>query len=66
MVAYLDKVKAMSVKIKDFKICQIFREENKKDNALANLASTFDFILDRSVPLKFLPNPSIDVSKNVC
>ena len=51
MVAYLDEVKAISMKIKYFKICQIPKEESKKTDALANLASTFDFILDWSVPL---------------
>ena len=30
MVAYLEEVRTMSMKIKDFKICQILREENKK------------------------------------
>ncbi|GFS42075.1 hypothetical protein Acr_00g0077930 [Actinidia rufa] len=40
MVAYLDEVKTMSRKIKDFKICQIPREEDKKADALTNLAST--------------------------
>ena len=53
MVVYLDEVKAISMKIKDFKIRQISREENKKVDALANLASAFDLISDRSVPLKF-------------
>ena len=66
MVAYLDEVKAISMKIKDFKICQISREENKKVDALANLASAFDFIPDRSIPLEFLPDPSIDITKIVC
>ena len=66
MVAYLDEVKVMSMKIKDFKIFQISREKNKKADALANLASTFDFISDRSIPMKFLPNPSIDVAKIIC
>ena len=66
MVTYLDKVKAISTKIKDFKIFQIPREENKKANALANLASAFDFISDMSVPLEFLQNPSIEIAKSVC
>ena len=66
MVAYLDEVKAMSVKIKYFKIRQIPIEENKKDDALANLALAFDFISDRSIPLEFLPNSSIDVAKTIC
>ncbi|GFZ14744.1 hypothetical protein Acr_24g0009340 [Actinidia rufa] len=65
MMVYLDKVKVMSMKIKDFKICQIPKEENKQVDALANLASAFDFISDRSVPLEFLPNPSIDVAKTI-
>ena len=56
MVAYLDEVKNMSMKIKDFNILQISKEENKKADALANLVSAFDFILDRSIPLEFLPN----------
>ena len=66
IVAYLDEVKTISMKIKDFKICQIPREENKKADALANLVSSFDFTSDKSVPLKFLPNPSIDVAKIIC
>ncbi|GFY99208.1 hypothetical protein Acr_13g0006090 [Actinidia rufa] len=61
MVAYLDEVKTISGKIRDFKIRQIPREENKKADALANLASTFDFILDRCKPLEFLASPSIKV-----
>ena len=66
MVAYLDEVKNMSMKTKDFKIRQIPIKENKKVDALANLTSAFDFISDRSIPLKFLPSPSIDVAKTVC
>ena len=66
-LAYLDKVKAMTIKIKDFRIQQIPQEENKQIDALANLASAIDFILDRNIPLEFLPNPSIEVSKtNIC
>ena len=38
MAAYLDDVKIMSRKTKDFRILQIPREENKKVDALANLA----------------------------
>ncbi|GFY90929.1 hypothetical protein Acr_07g0011250 [Actinidia rufa] len=65
MVAYLDEVKTMSGKIRDFKIRQIPREENKKADALANLASAFDFILDISIPLEFLASPSIGIAKPV-
>ena len=54
------------MKIRDFKIRQIPWEENKQASALANLAFTFDFISDRSVPLEFLLNPSIDVTKTFC
>ena len=54
------------MKIKDFKILQILREENKQADALANLTSAFDFISNKSVFLKFLPNPSIDVAKTIC
>ena len=66
MMTYLDEVKTISTKIKDFKIHQIPKEENKKTNALANLALTFDFTLDKSVPLEFLPNQSIEVAKTIC
>ena len=66
MVAYLDEVKAMSTKIRDFKICQISQEENMKADALANLASTFKFISNRSIPLKLLSNPSINIVKIIC
>ena len=31
-----------------------------------NLALAFNFISDRSIPSKFLPNPSIDVAKIIC
>ncbi|GFZ17083.1 hypothetical protein Acr_26g0003530 [Actinidia rufa] len=62
MVAYLDKVKAISSKIRDFKISQIPWKKNKKADALANLASALDFISDRNIPLEFLPNPSIDIT----
>ena len=65
MVAYLNKVKNMSIKIKDFKICQIPKEENRKADALANLASAFDYVSDRSISLKFLPNSSIEIAKTV-
>ncbi|GFY81124.1 hypothetical protein Acr_01g0009330 [Actinidia rufa] len=61
MVAYLDEVKAMIEKIGNFKICQIPKEENKKADALANLASSFDFISDRSIPTEFLASPSIRI-----
>ena len=53
------------MKIKDFRIRQIPREENKEADALANLTSAFNFISDRSIPLKFLPNPSIEVANPV-
>ena len=56
MVAYLDEVKTISSKIKDFKIFQIPIEDNKKVDALANLASVFDFISDKNIPLEFLAN----------
>ena len=64
-MAYLDEVKNMSMKIKDFKNCQIPREKNKKVDALANLASAFDFISNKSIPMEFLPNPSIEIAKNI-
>ena len=54
----------MSMKIRDFKIRQIPWKENRKTDALANLASAFDIILDKSVPLEFLPNLSIEIAKN--
>ena len=63
MLAYLDEVKNIFRKIKYIKISQILREENKKANALANLASTFDFVSNRSIPLEFLLNPSIEIAK---
>ena len=66
MAAYLDEVKSMSQKIKNFTIRQILKKENIKVNTLANLASTFDFVSDRSIPLKFLSNPSIEIAKPVC
>ena len=66
MLAYLDEVKNVSRKIKDFKIRQIPREENKKTDTLANLASTFDFVSNRSIPLEFLLNPSIKVAISLC
>ena len=66
MAAYLDEVKRLTQKIKRFTIQQIPREENRKADALANLASAFDFISDRSIPLEFLSKPSIEVAKSIC
>ena len=66
MMAYPDKVKTMSAKIQGFKIHQISREENKKVDALANLASAFDFISDRSILLEFLQSSNIDIAKTIC
>ena len=61
----MDKVKTMSGKIKDFRICQIPRMKNKKVDALANLTSIFAFISNRSIPMEFLVNPNIKVAKLV-
>ena len=66
MMTYLEEVKSMSTRIRDFMISQIPREVNQKADALANLASTFEFISDRSIPLEFLPSPSIDIAKTIC
>ena len=66
MEAYLDEVKNMSMKIKEFKIFQIPREVNKKDDALTNLTSAFNFFIsDRNILLEFLPSPSIEIAKIV-
>ncbi|GFZ00940.1 hypothetical protein Acr_14g0005750 [Actinidia rufa] len=65
MIAYLGDVKAVSAKIKEFKIHQIPREDNKKADALANLASTFEFISDRCIPLEFLTSPSIGIADQI-
>ena len=65
MVAYLDEVKTILTKIKNFMILPIPKEEKKKVDSLANLASAFDFTSDKSVPMEFLPNPSIDVAKTI-
>ncbi|GFS38940.1 hypothetical protein Acr_00g0060370 [Actinidia rufa] len=64
MMAYLGKVKAASTKL-EFKIHQIPREDNKKADALANLASTFEFISDRCIPLEFLASPSIGIANQI-
>ncbi|GFS33306.1 hypothetical protein Acr_00g0027710 [Actinidia rufa] len=66
MMAYLGEVRTISVKIKDFRIRQIPKEKNRKADALANLASAFDFISDRSIPLEFLANQSIEIAKSIC
>ncbi|GFS32087.1 hypothetical protein Acr_00g0020740 [Actinidia rufa] len=65
MVAYLDEVKTITAKIQNFKILQISKEENKKANALANLAPAVNFISNKSIPLEFLLNPSIEVAKPI-
>ncbi|GFS40591.1 hypothetical protein Acr_00g0069450 [Actinidia rufa] len=65
MMAYLGEVKATFAKIKEFKIHQIPREDNKKADALANLASTFEFISDRCIPLEFLASPSIEIANQI-
>ncbi|GFY92470.1 hypothetical protein Acr_08g0008660 [Actinidia rufa] len=65
MMAYLGEVKDAFSKIKEFKIHQIPQEENKKADALANLASTFEFLSDRCIPLEFLASPSIGVANQI-
>ncbi|GFS45359.1 hypothetical protein Acr_00g0095760 [Actinidia rufa] len=65
MMAYLGEVKAASARIKEFKIHQIPWEENKKADALANLASTFEFMTDRCIPLEFLASPSIGAANQI-
>ena len=65
MVAYLDEVKTIFKKIRDFRIHQIPREENKKADALVSLTSAFDFISNRSIPLEFLANSRIEVAKSI-
>ena len=65
-MACLNEVKTMLANIQNFKIRQIPKEENKKADALANLALAFDFISDRSIPLEFLQNASIDIAKTIC
>ncbi|GFS29582.1 hypothetical protein Acr_00g0007310 [Actinidia rufa] len=47
-VEFLDTFNGSQLVIKYFKIRQIPREKNRKADALANLASAFDFILDRN------------------
>ncbi|GFS41656.1 hypothetical protein Acr_00g0075590 [Actinidia rufa] len=59
MMAYLGEIKAASTKLKEFRIHQIPREDNKTADALAILASTFEFVSNRCVPLEFLGSPSI-------
>ena len=66
MVPYLEEVKVLSEKTRDFKIFQIPREKNRKADALTNLALAFDFISDRNIPLEFLPNPSIEFANTIC
>ncbi|GFS37177.1 hypothetical protein Acr_00g0050430 [Actinidia rufa] len=68
MIAYLGEVKAASARIKEVKIYQMVQipwEENKKVDALANLASTFEFLSDRCIPLEFLTSPSIGVANQI-
>ena len=53
----------MKMKIKDFRIQKIPLKKNKPVDALVNLASSFDFVIDKNIPLEFLPNPSINIAK---
>ncbi|XP_057502755.1 uncharacterized protein LOC130786489 [Actinidia eriantha] len=64
-VAYLDEVNIMSGKIRNFKIRQIPRKENKEADALANLTLAFDFSSDRCIPLEFLASLNIEVANSV-
>ncbi|GFY91570.1 hypothetical protein Acr_07g0017660 [Actinidia rufa] len=64
-VESLDAFYDSQLVIKNFKIRQIPREKNKKADALDNLASAFNFISDKIIPMEFLPNPSIDVTKTI-
>ncbi|GFZ01052.1 hypothetical protein Acr_14g0006870 [Actinidia rufa] len=44
----------------------VFSDSQLVVDARTNLASTFDFISDKSIPLEFLPNPSSKVAKHIC
>ncbi|KAH9751207.1 Ribonuclease H [Citrus sinensis] len=59
MIAYLERVNELLKDFERFEIRQIPREQNQRADALAQLASTPEGNLLRSVPIATIPEPSI-------
>nr|GEW36966.1 hypothetical protein [Tanacetum cinerariifolium] len=60
MIKYLEKVKDLACRFKEFSIKQVPREENKKADALSNIASTSFAHLSKHVLVEELKEKSID------
>ena len=63
LMAYLNKIKSLVIKIKNFKIQQIPWEKNKQADILENLTSTYNFSKNKNIALEFWLKPSIDTVK---
>ena len=59
MAAYLSKVKEYLDQFKKYTIEKIPKEQNANADALAKLASTRDEDTLESIPVEYLPKPSI-------
>ena len=59
MAAYLERVKCYLGRLVEYSIEQIPRERNSHADALAKLASTKDGDILESIPVEYLPRPSI-------
>ena len=61
MILYLKKVRELFKKFIRVQVRHVLRAENSRADALAKLATTSREDLDRLVPVKHLPKPSMNV-----
>ncbi|KAI8555712.1 hypothetical protein RHMOL_Rhmol05G0196100 [Rhododendron molle] len=59
MQKYLDKVKSLVAKFKNFNIIRIPREDNVEADYLSKLATAREEAIPRNAPIRYLELPSI-------
>ena len=65
MIAYLNMVKTLLKRFKEFRIMQIPQEKNEQVDVLAKLALAMTDIWSKSVPVSHLSQPSISEQEEV-
>ena len=58
MMAYLEIVKRLLRKFKEYKITQIPQEENERADALSKLASATSYVGSKTISVAYLSRPS--------
>ena len=62
MIIYLKKVREMLKKFVRVQVRYVLRAKNSQADALAKLATVSQEDLDRRIPVKHLPEPSININ----